>query len=269
MDDAAARREADGGHAFHEYILDQMDVAVIATDRDRRVTAWNRAAEALFGWPAARAIGRPIGELVGPLSVAGEQEAILAQLDRGEPVHLDQGRAGRRPLLLHDCRGRPLIVEGRLAPIRTADGALIGYVAAIHDVTEHGRLAGDLAESEAKYRNLVELSPDAILIHQDGVIVFANPAAALLVGADDPSGLIGRPVLEIVLPGARRDVEWNIAADLRGEESPITTVELVRRDGTIVVAQGRGARIPLNGRPAIQVILRDVTGREAAGGPGE
>ncbi len=149
-------------------------------------------------------------------------------------------------------------------PVRAPDGALVGYVAAVLDVTAQARLSGDLAESEAKYRNLVELSPDAILIHQHGAIVFANPAAARLVGAAAPDDLVGRPIIEIVDPGARENVEWNITADLRGEDSPITMVEILRPDGTTVSVQGRGACIPLRGRPAVQVVLRDVSEEKRA-----
>ncbi len=59
-------------------------------------------------------------------------------------------------------------------------------------------------------------------------------------------------------------MEWNIAADLRGEESPVTTVDLLRADGTAVTVQGRGAMIPFGGRPAVQVVLRDVTEEKRA-----
>ncbi len=126
-------------------------------------------------------------------------------------------------------------------------------------MTEPERLRGELVESETKYRNLIELAPDAILIHQDGKIVFVNPAAVALLGAAGESDLVGRPVLDIVHPDMREHVGWNVETDLRGEESPLTTVDLLRMDGLTVTIQGRGARIPHGGRHAVQVVLRDVT----------
>jgi PAS domain S-box-containing protein len=110
----------------------------------------------------------------------------------------------------------------------------------------------------------VELSPDAILIHQHGVIAFANPAAADLIGVGGPEDLIGEPVLEIVHPWTREHVEWNIEADLGGELSLLTAVDLLRPDGTTVTVQGRGAMIPYGGHPAVQVVLRDVTEEKRA-----
>jgi PAS domain S-box-containing protein len=236
--------------ALYSLLFDQMNVAVIATDPDLRITAWNRAAEALYGWKAMEVIGRLALEVVGPLPVEAERAAILERLDRGESV--------QRPVLQHHRDGRPLVIEGNAVPVHAPDGTLTGYVAVVRDVTHQARLCGELAESDAKYRNLVLLSPDAVLIHQNGKIVFANPMAASLIGAAEPDDLVGRPVLEIVHPTTRRNVERNIAADLRGEESPVTTVEIVRIDGTTVTVQGRGARIPLGGRPAVQVVLRGV-----------
>ena len=244
--------------SYASLLLEQMSMAVIATDTDLCITAWNRASEALYGWPADQVLGRRVDEVIGPLLDAGAREAVLARPGRGRPVEVDRGPVVLGPVIQRHRSGRTLYIEGVAAAV-CADGALIGFVATVHDVSRQVRLAGELAESEAKYRNLVELSPDAILLHQDGTIVFANPAAAALVGADTPGDLVGRPLLEIVHPSARRRVEWNISADLRGEESPITTVEVLRRDGTLATAQGRGARVTVAGRPAVQVILRDIT----------
>jgi PAS domain S-box-containing protein len=133
------------------------------------------------------------------------------------------------------------------------------FIAFFKDVTKRESAEKALAESEAKYRNLVELAPDAIMILQDSAIVFANPAAVAMLGFGRADDLIGGPGLEIIHPRTREPVEWNIEADLRGEESPLTVVDVVRPDGTTVTVQGRGARIPFRGRTAIQVVLRDVT----------
>ncbi len=132
------------------------------------------------------------------------------------------------------------------------------------DITTLHEKEAALRESEAKYRNAVELSPDAILIHQDGTIVFANPAAARLVGVAEPDDLLGRPILGIVHPEVRERAEMNIELDLRGEETPVTAIDLLRDDGTTIPVQGRGALIPFGGRPAVQVVLRDVTEEQRA-----
>ena len=249
--DVTERAAEQDERSFVALLFDQMTDGAIATDRELRVTAWNRAAERLFGWTATEAMGRSIRELVGDVVTEAEWQAWLARLERGETV----------PHVFHHHLpdGRTVIAEGSVAPILEPSGSLIGYISVYRDTTEQERLETELSESEAKYRNLVELSPDAILIHQDGLIVFANAAALALLGAEGPALLLGRPVIEFVHPSSRREVKMNISADLRGEESPISAIEMVRLDGTTVTTQGRGAMIPFGGRPALQVVLRDVT----------
>ena len=63
-----------------------------------------------------------------------------------------------------------------------------------------------MPEQNETYRRLVELSPDGILISQDGFLVFANPAAARLCGAT-PDDLLGRAVFDLsfLATGSRRD----------------------------------------------------------------
>jgi PAS domain S-box-containing protein len=147
---------------------------------------------------------------------------------------------------------------------RDSAGRVVTLAGFLFDIDARKKAEEALAESEEKYRNLVDLAPDAILIHQDGMIVFANPAAAALTGVGGPDDLVGEPVLEIVHPETRRHVAWNIETDLRGDESPLTAVDLLRPDGTTVTVQGRGAMIPFGGRPAVQVVLRDVTEEKRA-----
>jgi PAS domain S-box-containing protein len=179
------------------------------------------------------------------------EEARHAAIAAGEPLDLEFR------VVTPSGEARWIQLKGRVVPDSHGDPARV--IGVIIDITGRKHAEEALAESEAKYRNLVELSPDAILIHLDGMIVFANPAAVALVGSSGMDDLVGRPVLEIVHPRTQQRVEWNIEADLRGEASPLTATDVVRRDGTTVTVQGRGAMIPFGGRPAVQVVLRDVT----------
>ena len=72
-------------------------------------------------------------------------------------------------------------------------------------MTEHrgeGRRKSDesLRQSEERYRRLVDLSPDGVLIIQHGKIVFVNPAGVRLFGARDESEIVGRGPLDFVHP---------------------------------------------------------------------
>jgi PAS domain S-box-containing protein len=55
-----------------------------------------------------------------------------------------------------------------------------------------------LRESEERYRRLVELSPDAIYVHNGASFIYVNPAGATLLGADGPEALLGGSILDVV-----------------------------------------------------------------------
>ncbi len=60
-----------------------------------------------------------------------------------------------------------------------------------------------LAESEARFRSLVELSPDSILVHREGKILYVNPSGLRLVGSDSVDALASRSAFDFLVPPFR------------------------------------------------------------------
>ena len=132
------------------------------------------------------------------------------------------------------------------------------------DISERKRIEHQLRDSETRYRSLVESAPDAILINCDGRITFANAYAQRLFGADIPTDLVGTATLERIHPDQRGIAADRIAAILDGEIEVTAPMEqtLLRLDGTFLTVEARGGLIVWDGRPAVQTVLRDVTGRK-------
>ena len=120
-------------------------------------------------------------------------------------------------------------------------------------------------ESETRYRSLVELSPNAILVHIRGVVVYANVAAWQLFGAASQEQLVGTPVLDRVHPDSRASVIQRVRdLQLVGAEVPVQEERLTRFDGTPIEVEIAASAVLYQGQPAIQVVARDITERKLA-----
>ena len=135
----------------------------------------------------------------------------------------------------------------------------------IRDVTARRQAEEALKESEERYRLLVATSPDAIFLHQDGVIVFANLAGLKLLGATRPEEIIGTPMIDRVHPDYRNLVSARIVKSL-GNSSILEQLEekFVRLDGSVIDVEVTGGSLVLSGRKTMLVIARDISARKVA-----
>ena len=117
-----------------------------------------------------------------------------------------------------------------------------------------------LRESENKYRCLVQNSPDSIIIYIDRKIVFANEASIALFKASHAGQLIEKPLIELIHPDSREFVEKRISEAAKSNlPLPFVTEKLLCLDGTSVEVEVKAIPIVLDGKRAIQVIIRDLT----------
>jgi diguanylate cyclase (GGDEF)-like protein/PAS domain S-box-containing protein len=121
-----------------------------------------------------------------------------------------------------------------------------------------------LKESEERYRLLVELSPEAIVVQSHDKIVYANPAAAHLFGAASAETLLDLAVAGFVHPDHRENFQAH-EKHLRGnQQSDLKAEKFVRLDGQVRDVEVVMASVTYEGRPATQIITRDITERMRA-----
>jgi two-component system cell cycle sensor histidine kinase/response regulator CckA len=120
----------------------------------------------------------------------------------------------------------------------------------------------ELRESELRYRALVENSPDAVFVHRDLRLEFANDAAARLVGASTASELIGRSILDFWHAGDRAEAMSRMRrnAELR-ERTAAFEQRMVTLSGAVVPVETIGMPFTLDGHAAVLTIARDVSER--------
>lgn len=156
-------------------------------------------------------------------------------------------------------------IESRAALVTEADGRRIRLLGSHMDITDRRRMEQVVRESEDRYRTLVDLSPSGVFVFCEGRTVYANHRGALLLGATDPSELLGRPLLDFLHPDYHQEVRDNAHRLLTGNVSVHSAERLyLKKDGTSVSVQMEAARIVWSSTPAMIVLISDVTERKQA-----
>jgi len=151
----------------------------------------------------------------------------------------------------------------RAVSVSDAGGSrLLGIVA---DISEPGDVPWVTADVAERLQLLVEHSPDGIIVHQDGLVVYTNPAAVRMVGLSSAADALGKPITSFISPD---DLTATISrlAHLREPGDVVKGFELtlVRIDGGELPVEIASARTSWNGKPAFQVIMRDISERRLA-----
>lgn len=248
-------------------LIESTTDGIIITDQEGRITRWNRGAETITGLAARDVTGVPAWEIQAqnvthawagsdPLT---HYRTIWDRLLRdGTDQLFDRLFDGQ----IRTPEGAIRYIQQRVFRIPTRQGFRIGAI--IRDITEQKRSEDAARESEEKYRTLVEMSPDGIVIHREGTILYANPAIALILRVASPEALVGRDAFSLIYADYHAVLRQRTIDDLEGKKTATTEFGVIRADGTVAVVEGRGRRIRYDGNPAILVVIRDITERKAA-----
>ncbi|MBW3671550.1 MAG: PAS domain S-box protein, partial [Acidobacteria bacterium] len=135
----------------------------------------------------------------------------------------------------------------------------------IVNTLERKRTEEALRASEQRHRQLVELLPHLVLIHDAGEIRFVNSAGIRLLGAKSSSDLVGRSVLSILHPDDRKSVQTRIEGILsRNLDVQGVRERFLTADGEEIVTEVTASRFPAEGERAVLVVARDVGERDRA-----
>jgi diguanylate cyclase (GGDEF)-like protein/PAS domain S-box-containing protein len=133
------------------------------------------------------------------------------------------------------------------------------------DITAQERFESELGSLVDRYRLLTEVSPDIVIVHQNGLLVYGNRAAVIKWGAESMVEYYGHPITDYVHPGDLNETVERIAAlTEEGQFVEHGEARIVAPDGTVTVMEATSIRTTWGGEPAYQVILRDVSERRAA-----
>jgi two-component system cell cycle sensor histidine kinase/response regulator CckA len=157
-----------------------------------------------------------------------------------------------------------LVLLSAIKALRAGKTFISPLLEAIDSPADARKTQRALLQSEMRYSSLVDLSPDAIIVHARGEIVFVNQAAASLFGAVTPSDLLGRRLLDLIHPDDRPKIHEHVKKILSGDQPGPIEQRVLRLNGRAVDVEGICGSIIYQDRPAVQLILRDITARKRA-----
>lgn len=164
--------------------------AVLSVAPEGLVLYWNRAAENIFGYSAADAVGQTLGTLIIPPDLVEEEQRILRDVSLNGLAVYESVRRRKDGSLVH--------VSVSTKPVHDATGRLAFLLSTLKDVT-HLKVLRDAKLLGARFGDLLESTPDAIvMVNITGRIVLVNSHAEQLFGYER-GAMIGRPI-ESLLP---------------------------------------------------------------------
>jgi PAS domain S-box-containing protein len=112
---------------------------------------------------------------------------------------------------------------------------------------------------EERYNQLLELCPDLISIVVEGKIASINTAGLKLLGATEPGQLVGRSLLDLILPTYRKSAMERFRQIAEEGRLPLVEEKWIKLDGTVIDVEVTAAPLKVQDKPAIQLIARDIT----------
>ncbi|MDH7559361.1 MAG: PAS domain S-box protein [bacterium] len=239
-------------------LMDNVPDWVFFKDTESRFVRLNKACVEVLGVGHPReAVGKTDFDFFPPddaqRSFAEEQRIMRT----GQPL---VGRVGPTPTR----DGKVLWRSETKVPIRDKEGRVVGLVGISRDVTELLESERAKRESEGKYLHLVERLTDGIVLIQEGLVKYANPAVAAMWGGTVEE-LLNTPFSKYVAPEQLPAVAERYQRRMRGESVPslFETLLLDRTGGRHEVELNAGL-ITYEGKPADLVVVRDISARRQA-----
>lgn len=256
--DIGKRRDESRSQSRLAAIIASSDDAIVAMTLGGVVTDWNRAAETIFGYPAAEMIGKPITPILPP-GKENEEREILARIGRGERIEHFETRRQRKD-------GRIIDVSVTVSPLADEEGRIVGASKVARDVTAAMASQQALLEREAHLQSVLDTVPDAMIVIDTRGLIQSFSAAAEKTFGYTAAEAAGRNVSMLMPEPDRGRHDGYIARYLTtGEQRIIGIGRLVvgqRRDGTTFPMELAIGEARLGDKRFFTGFVRDLTERE-------
>lgn len=247
------------------HLVDHVHVGILVQGPESEILSVNPAALDLLGLTNSQILGKTSFD--PSWNVVHEDGTDFPSPDHPVPRAIREKKAVKNVVMgvFRPARQDRAWLLVNAIPEISADGSVVQVLCTFTDISAIKTAETALRDNERQYRGFIELSPDGVVVHQEGVLVYANRAMARILGAHGPADLIGRRVLDLVAPEMQQEVKDRIQGILsEGKIAPLREEKLVRLDGGLIDVEASGAPHTWRNKPAVLVVVRDITDRKKA-----
>ena len=249
---AEACPAADDGESAAKYLFKLSHDVILSLDRVGNILCINQRGVQLSGYSEAELRGANVFDL---LLFPEDRRFAREMLE-----DLLGGKARQYQVRWRTKDGAIIHFDGASVPRLSESGEFLSTLCTLRDVTERKCAEEKLRKSEEKYRDLIEISPDAIyVVDANGICVLGNRASAELAGVPQDE-LVGTPVADTYLPEERHLFRERLGKLKTGRTIRFER-RFVRKNGEIVPVE-----VSVSGIRGgyFQAILRDISERKKA-----
>jgi PAS domain S-box-containing protein len=174
------------GNELPDLQINFMPLACIIWDRDFRAVAWNPAAKKIFGYSPEEAMGKHPYEIIVSKDVQPHVDDVWRRLLLGDETAHSVNENFTKD-------GRQLICEWHNAPLRKADGSVVGVLSIVQNITERTKKEKEQQENQRKYQAVfAQLYQFIGLMRPDGILIEANQTALDFIRCQ-AGDVVGKP----------------------------------------------------------------------------
>lgn len=238
----------------------------LALNKQGRIIEWNDHMAQLTQIPSSEALGQLVWDLqhklisnssFNPIHYERLRDSTLDLLSKEVIPSLNQGYEFE--IIRKDGTSR--FVNQTIFPLQHSGEFIVGSL--LRDITDKKTAEEAFRASEERYRSLVDMIPDGIVVYSQDRILFANPRALEIGRATSPEDLVGKSIFDFI-PTDSNDMTIEGSVQSQSQNAPTIEEKFIALDGTVIDAEVHSQSIIFQGEPANLALIRVITERKIA-----
>jgi PAS domain S-box-containing protein len=174
-------------------------------------------------------------------------------------ISVDISSANRSEIRTFDNVGKAIFLDVTGSDVHYKTELM--KVLVLHDITARKRAEFSLEQTVVRFRNLLENSPNAIVILTDEKIKYVNQVAVELLGVDDEDSLFDKPFLDFIPSVYKTIIKTDLVAVREGAEMQYKEIRVLTEQGNEIDVGIQSTLTIYENRPSIQISLNNISER--------